>query len=335
MTCADRPAFRKAKALAALALLSACEGSQSVLDPRSPQAESIETLAWILFAGGTAIFLGVMALTAYAVMARPDRDRRLQGHRLVLWGGLVFPTVTLGALVTYSVSVNQFLVAAPAEEPLRIEVIGRMWWWEVRYPEEPGGPAFVTANEIRIPVGRPVEVTVTTADVIHSFWVPNLHGKIDMIPGHVNRLVFTASEPGTMRGQCAEFCGTQHAWMAFHVVAETPERFAQWRDAQARPAGPPATAELAAGRDAFIANGCGACHTVRGVPGALSDLGPDLTHIGSRVSLAAGRIDNSVGALAGWIASSQHLKPDNFMPSFDRLSGPDLRAIAAWLESLE
>jgi cytochrome c oxidase subunit II len=327
--------IRKAKILAAVLLLPACDGRQSVLDPRSPQAESIEILAWILFAGGAAIFLGVMALTAYAVLAPPDRPRRIKGHQLVLWGGLVFPTVTLTALVTYSVSVNQVLVAAPPEEPLRIEVVGRMWWWEVHYPGEPGGPSFVTANEIRIPVGRPVEVTVTTADVIHSFWIPNLHGKIDLIPGHVNRQVFTAREPGVMRGQCAEFCGAQHAWMAFSVVAETPERFEEWMEAQARPAAPPATPELAAGRDAFIANGCGACHTVRGVDGAQSDFGPDLTHVGSRLSLAAGRIDNSVGALAGWIASSQHLKPDNFMPSFDRLDGPSLRSIAAWLESLE
>jgi cytochrome c oxidase subunit 2 len=171
--------------------------------------------------------------------------------------------------------------------------------------------------------------------VIHSFWVPSLHGKMDLIPGHVNRLTFTPREPGTMRGQCAEFCGAQHAWMAFHVVALEPAAFDEWLDRQRRPAAEPATPWLAAGRDAFVTYGCGSCHRVHGLEEADGDLGPDLTHVGSRTSLAAGRLGNTVGALGGWIASAQHLKPGSFMPSFEHLDGPTLRALSAWMESLE
>ncbi|HSK38318.1 MAG TPA: cytochrome c oxidase subunit II [Arenibaculum sp.] len=327
--------FRFRFGLAAVLLLAACGGPQSVFEPRGPDAERLLTLTWVLFIGGTAIFVGVMGLIGYALVARPDRTRRLSGNHLVLWGGFVFPIVTLAVLTTYSAWTTSALTATPREEPLRVEVIGHMWWWEVRYPGEPGMPDAVTANEIRIPVGRPVEVTVTTADVIHSFWVPNLHGKIDLIPGHVNRRVITAHEPAVMRGQCAEFCGAQHAWMAFAVVAEEPERFEEWLERQREPAPEPREPLLREGREAFIAQGCGACHRVRGVPLAEGDLGPDLTHVGSRHLIAAGRLENGVGALAGWIASSQHLKPENLMPSFDRLDGPTLRAIARWLESLE
>lgn len=321
--------------LAAVLLLAACDGPQSVFEPHGPDAERLLTLTWILFIGGTVIFVGVMGLIGYALFAHPDRMRRLSGNQLVLWGGFVFPIVTLTVLTVYSAWTTSVLTAAPREEPLRVEVIGHMWWWEVRYPGEPGMPQVVTANEIRIPVGRPVEVTVSTADVIHSFWVPNLHGKIDLIPGHLNRRVFTAHEPAVMRGQCAEFCGAQHTWMAFSVVAEEPGRFEEWLERQREPAAEPLTPLLREGREAFIAQGCGACHQVRGVPQADGDLGPDLTHVGSRLLIAAGRLENGVGALAGWIASSQHLKPENLMPSFDRLDGPTLRAIASWLESLE
>ncbi|HEV7372790.1 cytochrome c oxidase subunit II [Arenibaculum sp.] len=315
--------------------LAACSGDQSVLRPRSPEADAIETLSMVLFTGGAVIFVAVMGLVLYALFADPDRTRRLTGDHLVLWGGLVFPAVTLAILLVYSISVSNAVTRPPAQDALRVEVIGHMWWWEVRYLDESGELEFVTANEIRAPVGRPVEVALTTADVIHSFWVPNLHGKMDLIPGHVNRIVFTPREAGVMRGQCAEFCGDQHAWMAFHFVAHEPAEFEEWLELQRRPAPEPPTPMLAAGREAFVAYGCGACHRVRGLEGADGDLGPDLTHVGSRPSIAAGRLDNTVGAFGGWIVSAQHLKPDNFMPSFEHLDGPTLRALAAWLESLE
>jgi cytochrome c oxidase subunit 2 len=185
-----------------------------------------------------------------------------------------------------------------------------------------------------IPVGRPVEVALRSDNVIHSFWVPALAGKVDMIPGRTNRLVIEARVPGVFRGQCAEYCGLQHAWMAFYVVAVPEAAYRQWRTDQAAPAIEPADATLRRGREAFLREGCGACHAVRGTP-ANGTLGPDLTHVGSRLSLAAGRLDNHAGTLAGWIADSQGIKPGNLMPSMNVFSGEELRAVAAYLESLK
>ena len=306
---------------------------QSALSPGGRNAEAILDLGWVLFIGGGAIFLAVMALALYAVLARPERFPGTSAW--VIGGGILFPIVTLTALQIYEFAVARRLVAPGGEGALRIEVEGRMWWWEVRYPGLGGEAGGIrAANEIVIPTGRPVEVSVTSGDVIHNFWVPSLAGKIDMIPGHTNRLSLIAETPGVYRGQCAEYCGAQHAWMAFDVVVETPERFQAWADAQARPASEPATAALGAGRDAFLKYGCGDCHTVRGTA-ARGTLGPDLTHVGSRRSLAAGMMPNSVGALAGWIASAQHIKPENRMPSFNVIEGETLRTIAAYLASLE
>jgi cytochrome c oxidase subunit 2 len=329
-----------AVAVLALPLLAACQGEQSVLTPRSGEAEAIADMAWLLFWGAGAILAFVVAALAWALAARPGRAGRARpspatGRAWVLGAGLAFPVVTLCALLVHELGVSARLRAPPAGDPVRVEVTGRMWWWQVRYPDL----GFETANEIRLPVGRPAEILVRADDVIHSFWVPNLMGKIDMIPGRTNRVAFTPAEPGVMRGQCAEFCGLQHARMAFHVVAEEPEAFEAWARRQAAPAAPPPPGEPgseadAAGRRAFAEWGCGACHALRGLPGAEGAIGPDLTRVGSRVALAAGTLDNGVGAMAGWIASADHLKPGNGMPSYDRMDGPTLRALAAWLEGL-
>ena len=303
-------------------------GRQSALSPAGDHAAAIFELSTVLFIGAGAIFLGVMGLALYAVLARPER---FPGARAwVIGGGVVFPVATLSVLQVYEFAVARRLSAAPAPETLRVEVTGHMWWWEVRYP----AAQVVTANEIRIPVGRPVEFVVKAADVIHSFWVPRLAGKIDMIPGHENRLTLTATEPGVHRGQCAEYCGAQHALMALDVVAEPPERFDAWLAEQAKPAPEPAGAELAAGRDGFLALGCGACHRVAGTRAA-GVLGPDLTHVGGRLALAAGTLPNGTAALAAWIAGAQHVKPENRMPSFAIADERTLGAVAAWLESLK
>ncbi len=193
----------------------------------------------------------------------------------------------------------------------------------------------ITANEIHIPVGRAVTLQVQSADVIHSLWIPSLHGKIDMIPGRVNSLRLSADRPGVMRGQCAEFCGAQHALMALFVVAETEAGFARWLERQRTPVREPADAFLALGWRAFGTAGCGACHAVRGTPWT-GRAGPDLTAVGSRLSLAAGTLDNHLATLAGWIAGPQAIKPGNAMPAFSAvLDGRELRALAAWLESLK
>ncbi|WP_137388780.1 cytochrome c oxidase subunit II [Rhodoligotrophos defluvii] len=309
------------------------EGVQSVYGPRSPQAEAILTLSNLVFVSGAVIFVLVMGLLAWAILSR-RRHPPFRKTTFIALGGFVFPAVTLGALMVYTVLVSLRISTPPGDEALQIHVTGHMWWWEVHYLG-PNGERIETANELRLPVDRPVSISVTTKDVIHSFWIPSLAGKIDMIPGHVNRVAFTPTETGITRGQCAEYCGEQHAKMAFYVVVKPADRFDDWLSTQARPAPAPITEQYQAGRAAFISEGCGSCHTVRGLAGANGEIGPDLTHVGGRLSIGAGWLNGSVGNLAGWIASSQHLKPGNRMPSFDRLDGPTLRALAAWLESLE
>ncbi len=213
-------------------------------------------------------------------------------------------------------------------------MIGEQVWWRVRYPAEGVQAEFSTANELVIPIGRPITVSVTAADVIHSFWIPNFGGKIDMIPGRINRFNFTADRPGIYRGVCAEFCGAQHARMAFDVMALEPAEFDAWRRTQAQPAPEPAIPFLARGRELFRSGGCGSCHVVRGTE-ANGQLGPDLTHVGSRRTIGAGQFPNNVGTLAGWIANVQQIKPGAKMPSYGSLTGEDLRAMAGYLESLK
>lgn len=320
--------------LCALLPLAVRGGEQSVLTPQGPGAHSIAALGWIMFGGAALIFLLVMVLSVFAMLAPPSRRRWLGRTGMIVGGGIVFPIVTLSALLVYGLRLTEGITASAAA-PLRIEIVGEQWWWRVRYLDGQGeAPIATTANEIHIPVGRPIEFSLRTADVIHSFWVPNLAGKIDMVPGHVNRLRLQATQPGTFRGQCAEYCGGAHALMAFFVIAQTQEEFDTWLAAQRRPAAEPSFTFLQRGKDLFLSRGCGVCHTVRGTP-ANGQLGPDLTHVGSRRTLAAGTLPNNVGTLAGWTAASQHLKPGNRMPSFDLLEGEQLRAIAAYLESLK
>jgi cytochrome c oxidase subunit 2 len=215
------------------------------------------------------------------------------------------------------------------EDALTIEVIGHQWWWEVRYPEQ----QLVTANEIHIPVGQPVTLKLTSADVIHSFWVPELHGKRDLIPGRVNDFWLQADEAGDYWGLCAEFCGTQHAKMLFVLVAEPPEMFEQWVAAQQTAAAEPTDTLTQQGFDIFMEAECGTCHQIRGTP-ASGDFGPDLTHFASRLTLGAGAARNTRGTLAGWVVDPHGIKPGNLMPSSD-VSGKDLQPLLAYLESLE
>ena len=197
------------------------------------------------------------------------------------------------------------------------------------------GQAVRSANELRLPVGEPVELFLRSSDVIHSFWVPNLAGKTDMIPGRTNRMVIQADRPGVFRGQCAEYCGTQHALMAFDVIVLPRAEFDAWLASLAQPAREPQTPVMRQGRDLFLAAGCGVCHTVRGLEGAAGRLGPDLTQVGLRRTIGAGALPGGVGNLAAWTASAQHLKPGNAMPSYEELNGPQLRALSEYLGSLK
>ncbi|GEO15671.1 cytochrome c oxidase subunit II [Microvirga aerophila] len=315
-----------------LAAAAGCSGIQSALDPAGFDAQRIYVLTLVMTAGGALIFLGVTALLLYAIYAEPSRRAWLGSRRTVLYGGLAFPVVVLSALLPYGLIVMRD-TDAPAPGALPIEVIGEQYWWRVRYPAAEAQNEFSTANEVVIPVGRPISISVTSADVIHSFWIPNFGGKIDMIPGRINRLNFTAERPGIYRGVCAEFCGDQHARMAFDVVALEPDAFAVWRTGQSQPAPAPPTPFLERGRDLFRTGGCGSCHAVRGTD-ANGQFGPDLSHVGSRRTIGAGQFPNNVGTLAGWIANTQHIKPGARMPSYGTLSGEDLRALAGYLESL-
>ncbi|MEN8260234.1 MAG: cytochrome c oxidase subunit II [Pseudomonadota bacterium] len=313
---------------------------QSVLNPETAVAQLIATIGWIMVAGSALIFLVVIALSAYALFAPAERRAKIARHSLIIYGGVVFPVITLFALLIYALVLADTIVDDDEPARLRIEVVGEQFWWRVRYLNEAGETDAVTANEIHIPVGWPVDIQVKAVDVIHSFWVPNLAGKIDMIPGRTNTLRISVSRAGTWRGQCAEYCGAQHAKMAFHVVSETPEAFAAWLAVQRRPAQEPDNRWLKRGKTLFLSKDCGQedccvdCHTVRGTA-ADGEKGPDLTHVGGRSWIAAGTLPNNVGTLGGWIASSQHLKPGSHMPSFDRYPGEDLRALASYLESLK
>jgi cytochrome c oxidase subunit 2 len=278
---------------------------------------AVADIAWVMFAGGGAIFLLVVILGAHALVAP---RRWLASESFVVAGGIVFPVVVLSVLLAYVVS-----PVAQAEPELRIEVVGEQWWWRVRYLDGRGETDFVTANEIRIPAGRTVELALSSADVIHSFWVPSLAGKVDMIPGRVNRLRLRADRAGLFRGQCAEYCGGPHAQMGLQVVALSADEYERWRTAQRRPA--------AAQNPLFNAR-CAVCHTVRGTPAA-GTRGPDLTHVGSRAAIGAGWLPNNAGTLAAWIASSQHLKPGNLMPDFKEFSAQELTALAEYVESLK
>jgi cytochrome c oxidase subunit 2 len=305
---------------------------QSTLDPVPGSAAwSIDELGLVLYIGAALILAIVSAMALVGVLSGP---RTVNARRWLVVGGLVLPGVLLVALFVRALHVGNALVAGPGDDALRIHVIGKQWWWEVRYENGDGGPDVVLANELHIPLGRPVEILLGSSDVIHSFWIPSLAGKVDMIPGRTTRLTLRGDRAGVFRGQCAEYCGAQHALMAFYAVVEPVERFDAWLAGQARPARLSADPQMQLGHDLFFRGGCAACHTIRGTAAA-GRLGPDLTHVGSRRTLAAGTLGNHVGTLAGWIAGPQDLKPDSLMPNSDAYTGPELRALAAWRASLE
>jgi cytochrome c oxidase subunit 2 len=314
------------------AVLSAgCAGQQSALDPAGPSAASIHLLGIFMYVGAAVVTLLVTVLMLVPFVRRREGP---VNHNLFLWGGgVALPFFTLLALVPYVMSVGHETRAETTADQLSIDVTGSFWWWEMSYRRAGGASPVSSANELHLPVGEPVELLLRANDVIHSFWVPNLAGKTDMIPGRVNRMVIQADRPGVYRGQCAEYCGLQHSLMAFDVMVVSRAEFDEWLAGLAQPPREPENEELRNGRELFVTLGCGTCHAVRGL--SEGRLGPDLTRIGSRRTIAAGALPGGVGNIAAWIASAQHLKPGNAMPSYDQLAGPQLRAIAAYMESLK
>jgi cytochrome c oxidase subunit 2 len=307
-------------------------GSSSSLDAAGPQAAQIAGLWWLFLGLSVVVYAAVMAALLLGLTRRegqPDVRRRTR----VVGAAVGLTAFTLLALLVRSVLAGKALAALPRQGQLTVQVIARQWWWELQYQADPPSQMVITANELHIPVGQTVLLQLQSRDVIHSFWVPALHGKRDLIPGHPSTTAIRADRPGIYRGQCAEFCGVQHARMGLLVIAEPPEEFQRWLARSRRPAAEPATEMARRGREVFLQGPCVLCHTVSGTIAAATN-GPNLTHVASQMSLAAGTVANVRGHLAGWIADSQGIKPGNHMP---RLSLPpaDLLAVVEYLESLK
>jgi cytochrome c oxidase subunit 2 len=315
-------------------LLSGCDGGgiQSILLPEGPEAQRILASFWIMVAGGGAI-VALVGMLITAALSGSSWRQWLAGESIVIAGGIAFPVLVLTALLVHELLLTRTSSAAPAETKLRISVVGEQWWWRIDY-EATDGERFQTANEIRIPVGIPVAVELTSADVIHSFWVPKLAGKLDMIPGRKTHLNLQANEAGVSRGQCAEYCGGPHAFMSIYVVAMEENAFTRWLSQQKAAAILPINPIERRGSELFIAAGCGGCHAVRGTE-AKGTIGPDLTHVGGRLSLAAATLPNNESGFARWIADNQHIKPENRMPPFRLFTKAELASLSAYLASLK
>lgn len=313
------------------AALAGCAGEQSALQPAGREAAELYHLfVWVLLPGAAAIWIALNGTFFYFTVLNRDRSPRRWGDRLILGGGIVFPTLGLIALLGYTLPIMAGL--RPVEGPPQVRVHGEQWWWRVHY-ETPDGVVH-SANELRLPVGRSTLIALGAENVIHSFWVPSLSGKLDMFPGRETLLPVEPVRTGVYRGQCAELCGDSHALMAFPAVVMEPAEFVAWLEAQATPAVPPANDQARRGEEIFFAEGCAACHAVRGTP-ADGRLGPDLTHIGSRLTIGAGTLPNTVETLALWIAETERIKPGVQMPSYGHLDAQALDDLAHYLEGLE
>lgn len=313
-----------------------CSGVQSTLTPSGQDASRIASLFWWMTGGAAVVWVFVIALAVYYAR-HPSGTRNPRRDRwLILGGGVAFPTVTLTVLLVYGLAMIPETVARAPEGSLQIAVTGEQWWWRVRYLR-PNGQEVVLANEVRLPVGEPVQFRLDSDNVIHSFWIPSLAGKMDMIPGRTTYLTVRPTATGIFRGACAEYCGTSHALMAFYVEVMEKAAFEAWLDHQARPAmaqAQGAASDEGRGAGLFTANGCGACHTVRGSE-ARGVIGPDLTHVGGRLSLGAGILEMRPDKLRDWLARTAHIKPGVHMPEFSMLPDADLQAIAAYLHGLK
>lgn len=323
---------RRGSLLASILILAGCDGPQSALVTAGRDAERIAHLFAVMVAGAVVIWAAVVLIAIYAIRARREVHSHREANLLIVGGGVVLPSVVLGALLLYGLPVLPELLAPAPEGSLQVEVSAKQWWWRVRYPGE--GAVIETANELHLPVGQRVELRLASSDVIHSFWVPSIAGKVDMIPGRVTRLALEPTRTGVFNGVCAEYCGASHALMRFVVVVMEQEDFRQWLERQAQPAEIPADALAMRGRTEFIANGCGACHTVRG-SGADGTVGPDLTHVGGRLRIGAGILRNEPETFFRWIAQTDTIKPGVHMPAFRALPPDRVSALAAYLNGLQ
>jgi cytochrome c oxidase subunit 2 len=307
----------------------------SALQPGGPAAANIAELWWVMFGLGTAVFFLVTAILLYTLFIRnrnrSDQDVQPQpGKRWLVYGGVVMPSIVLAIVAVFTLR-SMSVLAYADDAPLVIEVVGRMWWWEVRYPAY----NVITANEIHIPANTRVEFHLTSAEVIHSFWVPELHGKMDLVPGQTSIFQLQADTPGVYRGICAEYCGLQHAKMHFLMIAQSPEEFNDWLIRQQQPPVAVTTLSESAqrGQQVFFEVGCATCHAISGTA-AVSAFGPNLTHFASRQTLGSASLPNNRGNLAGWVVNAQSIKPGSHMPPMN-IPAQDLHPLLDYLETLQ
>jgi cytochrome c oxidase subunit II len=313
----------------------------SIFAPASRDALILSNLSWGLHAIMTAVFVGVCIALAliyrrYRVRSADERGRLIYGSLKLEIAWTAAPTLIL--LILFILQLNVMCSVGAREEgraeapsdPVRVVAIGRQWWWEYQLPDL----GIVTANELHLPVGRTVELELSSDDVLHNWWVPQLQGKRYNIPGKVNQLPFLPTEPGVFGGACGEFCGIQHAWMRIRVVVESPEQFAAWAQSQAQPARPPTSELVQRGQQLFAAKTCVSCHAVAGQYEATANAGPNLTHMASRATIGAGVLENTPENMARWLSAPQEVKPGNLMPNL-RLTGDEVAALTAYMESLE
>lgn len=346
-----------------LGALAACSGPQNYMDADGAGAKGLAGLGWLALLLLSAVSVVVWLLLAWVVMRRQGSFEEHApasaggGQRWILIGGVAIPVAVLSILfISMLQALGDYPMAHVKMDEPDIRVTGQQWWFNAHYL--PGGSICATQasdldlrterrpageradqivpapTEIHIPVGRPVEIELVSRDVIHSFWVPKLHGKVDLVPGRANRVRIQADKPGVYEGQCGEYCGAEHARMRLMIVAEPAEDYVTWLNRQRAPASMPATAQVERGRRLFESAACALCHTVRGTD-ARGAVGPDLTHLGSRARIAGGAFANTTANLSAWVTDAQSLKPGSQMPSLRQFSGEELRALVAYLQSLK
>jgi cytochrome c oxidase subunit II len=322
-TCMDMPGIGRLTTLAVPLALWGCSPQQSALHPAGEEAEGVASLFWHMAGAGALIWVLVIGAAIYAVVGRRRPSSERFADRFIVAGGVIFPTVALAALLVFSLSL---LPAWTQDEPpdLRVHITARQYFWQVEY-ERPDGSRVASANEVHVPADRTIEFVLESPDVIHSFWIPALGGKMDAIPGRTNVLRLTPTKAGLYRGVCAEFCGPSHALMAFSVEVREPAAFESWVEAQGE------EANVAA--QAFSSAGCGGCHTIRGVS-ELASVGPDLTHFAGRRTIAAATLVNTPENLRRWLVDPQGIKPGTHMPSYAMLPEAELDAIVDFLGEL-
>ncbi|UMA66571.1 cytochrome c oxidase subunit II [Roseivivax marinus] len=322
---------RRGASLLLPGLLAGCSGVQSILAPAGTDAAFLSNLFWVMLAGAVVLWFFMNGLMVYVWRVNVGHMSSRKAEALIIGGGIVFPTVVIGVLL--SVALNAMPDMRAQGTGTRLMVTGEQWWWRVEYWPEGAEAPIVSANEIVLPANSRSEIGLTADKVIHSFWVPALGGKTDMFPGRETRMSLEPLKPGTYRGQCTEFCGESHAWMAFNTVVLPQDEYDAWLEAQAEPAAAPASEAAERGQAVFLSEGCGACHAVRGTAAA-GKVGPDLTHLGARTSLAAGTLPMTQDALVRWVRDAKAVKPGAEMPAYDHLTEDELSDLAAYLEGL-